>query len=100
TLPDTPEHTQEELLLQTGLGAALMAAKGSAAPEVEQAYARARDLCRRIGETPQLFRVLGGLWTFYSARAEHQTARKLVEQLLSLAQSVQDPALLLRAHTM
>ena len=31
-------------------------------------------------------------------RAELQTARELAEQLLSLAQRVQDPTLLLAAH--
>src|SRR5262249_39550440 len=34
-LPDTPERTQQELLLQTTLGPALMAVKGYAALEVE-----------------------------------------------------------------
>ena len=62
TLPDTPERTQQELDLQTALGPALMATKGYAAPEVEQAYARARELCQQVGETPQLFPVLWGLW--------------------------------------
>ena len=75
-----------------------MATKGFAAPEVEQAYARARELCQQVGETPQLFPVLGGLFRFYLVRAELQTARELGEQCLSLAQSVQDPALLLEAH--
>jgi predicted ATPase len=51
-----------------------------------------------LGETPQLFPVLFGLWLFYTARAEHKTARELGEQLLSLAQSVKDPALRLQAH--
>ena len=69
-----------------------------AAPEVEKAYARARELCQQVGETPQLFPVLLGLWAFYVVRGELQTARELGEQLLSLAQSVQDPALLLMAH--
>ena len=64
TLPDTPERTQQELDLQTALGPALMAIKGHAAPEVEQAYARARELCQQVGETPQLFPVLFGLWRF------------------------------------
>ena len=97
TLPDTPERVQQELTLQTTLGATLMATKGYAAPEVEQAYARARELCRQMGETPQLFPVLGGLYTFHFLRAELQTARELAEQLLRLAQSLQDPALLLWA---
>ena len=82
------------------LGPALMAAEGYQAPEVERAYTRARELCRQIGETPQLFPVLGGLWTFYLVRAEHQTARTLGEELFSLAQRVGDPALLVQAHLM
>jgi predicted ATPase len=98
TLPDNPERTQQELVLQTTLGPALMAIKGYAAPEVEQTYARARELCRQMGETPQLFPVLWGLWLFYTARAELQTARELGEQCLTLAQHQQDPTLLLAAH--
>ena len=65
TLPDTPERTQQELTLQIALGAPLMATKGYAAPEVEHAYTRARELCQQVGETPQLFPVLWGLWVFY-----------------------------------
>ncbi len=98
TLPDTPERTQQELLLQTTLGPAFMAAKGYAAPEVEQAYARALELCRQVGETPRLLQVLLGLETFYFVRSELQTARELGEQSLSLAQRMQDPARLLGAH--
>jgi predicted ATPase len=55
TLPDTAERTQHELSLQTTLGSTLMATKGQGAPEVGQAYARARELCRQVGKTPQLF---------------------------------------------
>ncbi len=61
-------------------------------------YSRARELCRQVGETPQLFPVLVGLRLFYALRGELQTARELGEQLLRLAQSVQDAALLLEAH--
>jgi predicted ATPase len=38
------------------------------------------------------------LWYFYLHRVELQTARELGEQLLTLAQHVGDPALLLEAH--
>src|SRR5918992_1372858 len=98
TLPDTPERAQQELVLQTTLGPALMATKGFAAPEVERVYARARELCRHMADTPQLFPVLWGLWLFYEVRGELQTARELAEQLLSLAQCQQDPAPLLHAY--
>jgi predicted ATPase len=66
---------------------------------VVQAYTRALELCRQVGEPTQLFAVQGGLWQFYAVRAEYQTARELAEQLLTLAQSPPDPALLLGAHT-
>jgi len=96
-LPDTPERTQRELDLQTTLGPAWMA-KSYAAPEVARAYTRALELCRQVGETPQLFPVLSGLLRFYYARAELQTARELGEQCLRLAQSTQDPVFFLEAH--
>jgi predicted ATPase/DNA-binding winged helix-turn-helix (wHTH) protein len=97
-LPATPERTMQEIALQTTLGAASIAVKGQASPEVEQAYTRARELCQQVGETPQLYAVLGGLRRLYSARAEHRTARDLGAQQLRLAQSVRDPALLVDAH--
>jgi predicted ATPase len=97
-LPDTPEHTRQELDLQTALGSACMAAKGYAAPEVEQAYGWARELCRQLGETSRLFSVLRGLGAFYFVRGKYQTAREVGEELLSLAQSPHDPTRLLGAH--
>ena len=51
-----------------------------------------------MGEPPQLFRVLWGLWQVYNSRGEYQTMRALGEQLLSLAQRLHDPDLLLEAH--
>jgi class 3 adenylate cyclase/predicted ATPase len=98
TLPETRERTQYELDLQIALGAALMATKGQAAPDVERAYARARALSRQVGDTPQVFPALFGLWGFYEAQGEISTARELAEQLLLLAQHLQDSALLLEAH--
>ncbi|HEV8715149.1 MAG TPA: AAA family ATPase, partial [Candidatus Binatia bacterium] len=98
TLPDTPERAQQELTLHITLGSPLMATKGLAAPEVEKVYTRARELCQQVGEIPQLFPALQGLWAFYYARAELQTTRELGEQLLRLAQRVQDPELRLEAH--
>ncbi|HEV8718957.1 MAG TPA: adenylate/guanylate cyclase domain-containing protein [Candidatus Binatia bacterium] len=98
TLPETAERARQELVLQTTIGPTWMAVKGYAAPEVEQAYSRARALCQQMGETSQIFTVLRGLWTFYVVRAELRTARELGEQLLQLAQNAQDPALLLEAQ--
>jgi predicted ATPase/class 3 adenylate cyclase len=97
-LPDTPARAQQELAVQMTLGPVLMALKGGGAPEVERVYTRARELCERVGEPAELFRVLWGVWYVYNMRGEHQRARELGEELLSLAQRIQDPDLLLEAH--
>ena len=52
----------------------------------------------RSGRRRSSSRCCWGLWWFYKVRGELQTARELGEQLLSLAQRAQDPALLLQAH--
>jgi predicted ATPase len=97
-LPETTEHTQRELTLQVLLGGPLIAAKGWGTPDVEKVYTRACILCRQVGETPQLFPVLWGLFVTYIILGKLQTARELAEQFLTLAQKVQDPVLLLWAH--
>jgi len=93
TLPETPEHAQQALTLHIALGAALLVAKGHAAPEVEHAYIQAHALCQQVGETQQLAPVLFGLWRFYLVRSQLHTARELGEALLRLAQRTNDPAL-------
>ena len=89
TLPSAPSRNS---LCKSPLGSVLMATKGYAAPEVERVYTRAREFCRQVGETPQLFPVLCGLWGFYTNRAELQTGRELGEQLLRLAQRIEPTA--------
>ena len=88
TLPDTPERAQQELTLQIALGAPLMATKGYAAPEVESAYARARELCQQWGDSSTLPCAAGTVGVLLM-RGELQTARELGEQLLELAQQPQ-----------
>jgi predicted ATPase len=61
TLPDTPERTQGQLTLQAALGSVLLITKGLGAPEAREAYDNARLLCRQLGDTPQLFRILNAL---------------------------------------
>ncbi|MBI3327718.1 MAG: hypothetical protein HYZ81_13585, partial [Nitrospinae bacterium] len=98
TLPETRERSRQELAVQMTLGMALRWTTGGGTPEVEQLYTRARELCERVGEPSQLFRVLWGLWTVYGQRGEYQTLRAFAEELLILAERLQDPDLLLEAH--
>jgi class 3 adenylate cyclase/predicted ATPase len=97
-LPDARERVRDELDLQLSLGSALTAIRGYAAPEVEQAYVRARALCSHVGPTPQLFPVLHGLYRIYHVRGDLIAAREVGENLTDLAQSLGDPALMVEAH--
>ncbi len=98
TLPETPMQSQQELELHIALGSALVVTQGSAAQEVEQAYARARALCEQMGDTRQLFPALRGLCRFYLNRGQLSTARELGEQLSGLSQREADSTHRLEAH--
>ena len=97
-LPETVQHTHHELDLQIALGRAAMAAKGYGAPESERIHLRARDLCQQLGDTARLFSALYGLWRFYVTSSKLDLARETGEQLLSLAQRLNDPVLLVGSH--
>jgi predicted ATPase len=71
---------------------------GFGAPEVERVYSRARWLCQQVGDTPQLFSALRGLWQFSILRAELRTAYELGQQLFTLAQQLHDATLLPEAY--
>jgi predicted ATPase/DNA-binding winged helix-turn-helix (wHTH) protein len=97
-LPRTSERLQEELALRVSLGAPIAASKSWAAPEMEQTYGRARSLCEEIGDVPQLFPILWGIWAFNVLRARHEAARELSEELIGLARRSQDSGFLLEGH--
>lgn len=98
TREEDAARIEQELSLQLALGPALMNVKGWSAPEVEQAYRRARELSGRIGDTSRTFGVLRGLWGFFFVRGELETARDLGEDLVDLAEQIGDGSPLLEAH--
>jgi DNA-binding winged helix-turn-helix (wHTH) protein/predicted ATPase len=98
SLAASTERDEREIALRIGLGGVLMTMQGWGAPEVETTYARARELCRQLGDTPQLFPSLWGLWLFYWGRGSLERARALADTLLSLAREAGDRGLLLQAH--
>jgi class 3 adenylate cyclase/predicted ATPase len=98
TFPETPERTRREVDMLISLGVSLDATQSIAAPEVQQTYTLARQLCEHLEDPHQLFPILHGLCKYYSAHAELQTAHALSERLLDLAQQTQDPVMLPAAH--
>jgi class 3 adenylate cyclase/tetratricopeptide (TPR) repeat protein len=98
TLPETPERLQQQLNVQLGLGVSFGATKHWSTPEVAQVLSRARELCRLLGDPPQLVSVLFGLQGFHLLGAELKTAHELASQLLAIGQAQQDVAVLLNVH--
>ena len=96
--PASVERAHQELRLQTVLGPALMSTVGLGASEVEATYIQARELCRQIGDTPQLFPVLVGLFHYWLVLGKCQTADELAQQLLAIAEKTGEPALVMLAH--
>ena len=90
-LQEPEERARAELALQVTLGNALALTRGTGDAEVEQAYDRAQELCRQVGDDPVLFSTVQGLWTVYIQRNYLQTAHDLGMQSLELAQQGEDP---------
>jgi class 3 adenylate cyclase/predicted ATPase len=97
-LADTADRVQYEVALQLDLAVPLIAARSWSAPEVGDAYLRARDLCQQIADPLQLSQALYGLWSFHIVRCELGKARELCDQLLTIAQNISDTPLLIQAH--
>ena len=98
SLPDGPERRRRELGLQLVLGPALIAAKGVAAPETGRAYARACELCRELGDVPELFPALYGRSVVHFQRGELAAAHEVAQELLRLAEERGDAAAQVTGH--
>ena len=98
TLPQTPERDQQDLTFHVSLGNSLAVTRGWAAPEVEEVYTRALELCQQTGETSQLLPVLWGSSQVYFLRVDVPKHHDIGKRLLSLAQSQQDPVCMMAAH--
>lgn len=97
-LPETPERTHKELDLQLTLMFSLLFTRGYGVQEVQDSVVKARELCRILGDTAQVFLVLFGLWIYYVTKPELQEARRTAEHMLQIAQSGNDRPSLLVAH--
>jgi TOMM system kinase/cyclase fusion protein len=98
TLRARTERDRRELALQLALGAPLIATKGTAAPQVRETYARARELCQVADDGAQLFPTLLGLTQFYMVAAEPKIAVEIGQQLLSQAERSSDTTMQMLAH--
>jgi predicted ATPase/class 3 adenylate cyclase len=94
-LPASEDRDRSELNLQLILGPCLIATQGPAASEAVTTFARARELCERLGEPPEYLQVMFWLATVNVVRGELTQALEAVAALLSAAEARDDrPALI------
>jgi tetratricopeptide (TPR) repeat protein len=98
TWPLGLERLRRELRLCVDLQAPLITTTGYTSLEVESVARKARELCRELGDGPELFAVLGRLGSVHFNRRELKIAIELGQQMMHIAQTSNSPFLLLWAH--
>jgi class 3 adenylate cyclase/tetratricopeptide (TPR) repeat protein len=98
TLPHLADGAQKdrlELDFQVALGPCLIATQGPAANKAVVTFARARELCERLGDPPEQLQIMFWLTTASVIRGELPAAQETIAALLQLAEARGDrPALL------
>jgi class 3 adenylate cyclase/predicted ATPase len=97
-LPETPERTKQEIDIQLALGIPLIAVQGYASAETREAFSRARTLCLRLGNIPQYFQALFGLWGHSWMGGKNDDALRMADEFLSRSRALSDPVPLMVAH--
>jgi hypothetical protein len=70
-----------QLTAQARLGSLLLMTRGYSAPEVGVVWSRAADLCRQVGDTPELLVAMWGAWSFACVRGDFARAMELAIEL-------------------
>jgi serine/threonine protein kinase/predicted ATPase len=96
-LKESPERDAQELELLGPLGTAYIASRGYAAPEVGPVFERARQLCARVGQPPQLFAIILGIWEWHTVRGELRLCVELAKEGMEFAGRLKDPGITMEA---
>jgi tetratricopeptide (TPR) repeat protein len=89
--PPSAERSAMIIPLQTTLGTALLAMFGYAHDDVRAAFSRALALCEDIGDSPETFRVLVGMWMYYFVAGNFDEAQKLGDRMLGISTASGEP---------
>jgi hypothetical protein len=90
SLPASAERAQAELDIHLAKGIAVRAGKGYSAPEAEQAYRRAAELCEELSDRVSLTYALRGRWAVYYVGGRWPEATGLVRHLAAATAEVED----------
>ena len=89
---------QCELDMTIAIGKAQIATQGYAIESTRETFDKALDLCKQMGDPPQLLAVLHGLWTHALLRADFPSAQRQAAALLARGEERADRMWLLMGH--
>ena len=96
-LPEGQGKNRSELDLQLVLGSCLIAMQGPVESKALATFARARELCKQLGEPPEYLQVMFWFATASIVRGHLQQALDAVATLLSAAKARDDRPVLINA---
>jgi class 3 adenylate cyclase/tetratricopeptide (TPR) repeat protein len=86
TVPESPDRAQAELPLQIGLGHVVEVNHGFGSAVQEKVYQRARQIAQQLGDSPQFFFILLGLWSVTNSRSELNASQELTNEMVRIAE--------------
>jgi len=98
TMAPSGERDTRELEMLGPLGTAYVATRGYAAPEVGPVFDRARSLCERVGQTPQLFTMMWGNFAFHVVRGDFRLCADLAEEAIKFGERMSDLGILMEGY--
>lgn len=97
-LPDTSYKTNLELALQINLAVSVSALKGYADAKVGQAFSRAYELCKLIGDARKAFPIVWQLACYRSSLADFTGGASMMQELIELGEQTGEPLLIALGH--
>ena len=98
-LAESPEKQRRELLLQVGLGRALIDHQGSGSEAVRETFERARELCLALDEVQLLPRIYDGLMlNYHFTHSQPQKMLYYAREMMAVHQRTNDRQALLMAR--
>ena len=97
-MPESASRDTAEITLRSLHGKGLLTLRGYADPIVEETFGCALTLSESIGQSPELFQIIVGLWMYFFIGQEAEHALALSRRLKRIAQTDPTPARILQAH--
>lgn len=88
--PQAPARWQQEVQIQSMLGGALFASQGHKGQEAQRALIQAEIVGEKVGDVPQLVRILAGQVTYHIGEADYVSARQIADRIQVLAHGIND----------